>query len=124
MATPANYNHHPASVLAMLPYYVAVTAVYGGLAYATNSILPGMILHAGGDVVSLTRMWTTGQSEWQLSPAAPKLIWETGVDFIFLGSVTVFVLLGASAVWAYAVLARIARESGRSEPGLEPKVHL
>ena len=105
----AHYNHHPASVLVMLPFYLAVTAVYGGLAYATNSILPGMVLHAAGDVFSLTRLWTSGQSEWQVSAATPTLVWETGVDFSFLRSATVFVLFGATAVWAYFALARTAR---------------
>src|SRR5262249_37326735 len=73
-----HYSHHPSSLLVMLPFYIAVAAVYGGLAYATNSILPILALHAGGDVFSLTRLWTTGQPEWQVSAAAPKLIWETG----------------------------------------------
>jgi len=106
----AHYNHHPTSVLVMLPFYVGVSAVYGGLTSATNSILPGVVLHAGGDVFTLARMWTAGKSEWQLSAAAPRLIWETGVDFTFLWSVTVFVVLGASTVWAYSALARTARE--------------
>lgn len=105
----AHYNHHPASLLAMLPFYVAVTTVYGGLAYATNSILPGVVLHAGGDVFSLTRLWTTGQPEWQVSATPPGLVWETGPDAAFLGSVTVFILLAAAAIWAYSELARTAQ---------------
>ena len=118
----AHYNHHPASVLVMLPFYIAVAAVYGGLAYATNSILPGLVLHAGGDVFSLTRLWTTGRPEWQVSAAASGLIWETGVDATFLRSVTVFVLLGAGAVWAYVALARAARVAPpfNFNPALEP----
>src|SRR5688572_20641492 len=60
----AHFTHHPHSLLAMMPFYVAVAAIYGGLAYATNSILPGLVLHAVGDVFSLTRLWTTGQPEW------------------------------------------------------------
>jgi membrane protease YdiL (CAAX protease family) len=104
-----HYTHHPASVVAMLPYYLAVAAVYGGLAYATNSILPAMVLHAGGDVLSLTRLWATGQPEWQVSAKPPALIWETGADAAFWGYVAAFVLLGTGAVWAYAALARAAR---------------
>jgi membrane protease YdiL (CAAX protease family) len=111
----AHYNHHPASVVSMLPFYLAVTAVYGGLAYATNSILPGIVLHAGGDILSLTRMWTTGQSEWQISAGTPRLIWETGVDFSFLRSVIVFFLLAAGAAWAYSALTRISRSGSQPE---------
>lgn len=61
-------THHPAAVLQMLPYYIGVAAVYGGLAWATNSILPPLVLHAGGDVLSLTRLLLTGLPEWQVSP--------------------------------------------------------
>ncbi len=105
-----HYNHHPGSVLAMLPFYLAVTAVYGGLAWATNSILPGIVLHAGGDVFSLGRLWATGQPEWQLTPEPPALIWESGVDASFVLSVAAFAALGAGAVWAYVGLARAARD--------------
>jgi membrane protease YdiL (CAAX protease family) len=104
-----HYTHHPASVVAMLPYYLAVAAVYGGLAYATNSILPAVVLHAGGNVFSLTRLWMTGQPEWQVSAKPKALIWETGVDAEFLGYVAAFVVLGAGAVWAYSALAVAAR---------------
>ena len=109
-----HYTHHPASVVAMLPYYLAVAAIYGGLAYATNSILPGLALHAGGDVLSLTRLWVTGQPEWQVSGSArpAALIWDTGLDAEFVRPFLVFVVLGTAAVWAYAALARAARAAG------------
>ena len=104
-----HYSHHPRSVLAMLPYYMAVAAVYGGLAYATNSILPGMVLHAGGDVFSLARLWRTGLPEWQVAASSPALVWQTGVDAAFVRPVVVFCVLSAAAVWAYSALARAAR---------------
>ena len=111
-----HFTHHPASVIAMLPYYLAVTAVYGGLAYATNSILPSMVLHAGGDVFSLTRFWATGQPEWQVSAEPPALIWETGADAAFWGYAAAFVVLGAGAVWAYSALARAASRAVEDLP--------
>ena len=104
----AHYNHHPAAVVTMLPFYIGVSAIYGGLAYATNSILPGLALHAGGDVFSLTRLWATGRPEWQLSATPPPLVWETGADAAFVGSVAAFVLFTAAAAWAYRELARTA----------------
>jgi membrane protease YdiL (CAAX protease family) len=39
----------------MLPYYVVVSAIYGGLTWAADSILPAMVLHAAGEAVVLTR---------------------------------------------------------------------
>jgi membrane protease YdiL (CAAX protease family) len=105
-----HFTHHPGAVLMMLPYYVGVAAVYGGLAYATNSILPPLVLHAGGDVLSLTRLLVTGRAEWQVSASAPPpLVWNTGLDADFIRPVIVFVVLGTAAVWAYTALARAAR---------------
>ena len=103
-----HYTHHPASVLTMLPYYIGVAAVYGGLAYATDSILPSVALHAGGDVLSLMRLWATGLPEWQVGAASPPLISQTGIDAAFVGPVIVFLVLGSAAVWAYSSLARAA----------------
>src|SRR5262245_19756283 len=54
-----HYSHHPESVVAMLPFYLAVTAAYAGLAGATNPILPRIFMHAGGDVFSLGRPWAS-----------------------------------------------------------------
>ncbi len=48
-----HFPNHAADVLWMLPYYVAVSAVYGGLTWAADSILPALVLHAAGDVVVL-----------------------------------------------------------------------
>jgi membrane protease YdiL (CAAX protease family) len=110
----AHYTHHPESVLMMLPYYIGVAAVYGGLAYATDSILPGVALHAGGDVLSLMRLWATGLPEWQVAAEPPPLIWQTGVDAAFVGGMIVFLALSSAAVWAYASLARAARAARSS----------
>jgi membrane protease YdiL (CAAX protease family) len=116
----AHYNHHPAAVFEMLPFYIGVAAVYGGLAYATNSILPGLVLHAGGDVFSLTRLWTTGLADWQVSAASPPLVWETGVDAAFVSSIVGFVVLGAGAAWAYSAVTRAARAASPSSHAVEP----
>jgi len=37
-----HFPNHPADVWMMLPYYIAVSAAYGGLTWATNSILPAL----------------------------------------------------------------------------------
>jgi membrane protease YdiL (CAAX protease family) len=105
----AHFTHHPAQTLQILPFYLAVSAIYGGLAYATNSILPGMVLHAGGDLWSMTRQWMTQRPYWQLAPTTaptPALIWDTGVDAAFVTSVVSFLLLAAIAAWAIAGVRR------------------
>ncbi len=42
---------HGAAVIPFLPFYLAVAAVYGLLAYYTGSIVPGIVLHFAGDVM-------------------------------------------------------------------------
>lgn len=105
----AHFTHHPTAVLTMLPHYIFIAAVFGGLAWLTNSILPGIVVHAAGDVYSLTRLWATGQPEWQVSPTPAPLVWDTGPDAAFWGYLAAFVLASALAAFAYIALASVAR---------------
>ena len=102
-----HFANHPADVLKMLPYYIAVSAVYGGLTWAANSILPAVVLHSGGNVWSLSRLWLTGRPEWQLSSSPPALIGETGVDAGFLTAAVAFLALAGLTTWAYAGVHRL-----------------
>jgi membrane protease YdiL (CAAX protease family) len=108
-----HFTHHPTAILAMMPYYIYIAAVFGGLAWLTNSILPGLVVHAAGDVFSLTRLYTTGQPEWQMSSKPPPLIWESGPDGAFWGYLTAFILLGGATLWAYLSLAEVVRNERR-----------
>src|SRR4029079_2537028 len=102
---------HPEVTVTLLPYYMAVAAVYGALAWLTNSIYPSMLLHAGGNVFSSLGLLTTGKGEWQSSATPKPLIWETGTDGDFWVAVIIALAATAAAVWAYAGLA-----AGRSTP--------
>jgi hypothetical protein len=97
---------HPEVGVVLLPFYIAVAAVYGALAYFTDSTLPGMVLHAGGNMFSAFTLFASGRSEWQLSPEAKPLIWETGPDVAFWGNVAALLIVSALTVWAYYMLAR------------------
>ncbi len=103
---------HPEVTAVLLPYYLAVAAVYGALAYLTNSILPSVVLHAGGNVLSAFDLFTRGRAEWQASPTPKALIWVTGPDASFWISLSLAVLVGAAAVSVYATLARTAQRTG------------
>ena len=100
---------HPEVTLALMPFYLAVAVVYGTLAYLTNSIWPGMVLHAGGNVFAAFDLFARGHSEWQgLGQGPPaKLIWDTGADASFWASVSATLVVGAAAVWAYTALAKL-----------------
>src|SRR4029077_10994799 len=51
----------------LLPYYIAVSAIYGMVSYLTNSILPAVVLHTCGNIYSNTDLWVRGRAEWQAS---------------------------------------------------------
>jgi membrane protease YdiL (CAAX protease family) len=105
---------HPETTLLLLPFYLAVAAIYGALAYLTKSILPGMVLHAGGNVLGSIDLVARGQSEWQTPSSPAPLIWDTGADASFWISCVFVLVVGGAAVWAYAALARVAREAPMS----------
>jgi hypothetical protein len=85
-----------------------------GRSYFTDSTLPGMVLHAGGNIFSAFDLFTRGRSEWQLSTEATPLIWETGLDVAFWGSVTALLIVGALTLGAYSTLARATRRARAS----------
>jgi CAAX protease family protein len=116
-----HFPNHREAVLMMLPYYVAVAAVYSGVTWATNSILPAVALHVGGDVWSLSRLWATGQPEWQRSGGIQPLVWATGPDAAFLWGVVLLIVLGAATVALCGILRKLARvDSTRlATPALE-----
>lgn len=96
-----HFGNHPTDVLMMLPYYVAVSFVYGGLTWAADSILPALVLHSAGDVVVLTRWWMTGLPEWQISAEPAPLVSEAGFDSSFVLMTLAAVALIALTAWAY-----------------------
>jgi len=112
-----HFPNHPGAVLQMLPYYVAVSALYGGLTWATNSILPPLALHIGGDVWSLTRLWLTGRPEWQLFSTPPALVWETGFDARFVATLAVAIALTAMTAALCVSLRRLAAGADESRNG-------
>jgi membrane protease YdiL (CAAX protease family) len=64
-----------------LPFYLAVSAVYGMLTSLTGSIMPGVVLHAAGNMLDGFLLVLSGQSSWTSAPKA--LVWESGPDKSF-----------------------------------------
>jgi len=62
---------------------VAVAAIYGTVMYLTDSILPAVMLHTGGNIYSSTDLWFHDQAEWRASPGPAVLIWKPGTDASF-----------------------------------------
>jgi len=109
-----HFPNHPDQVVAMLPYYIAVSAVYGGLTWAANSILPALALHVVGDIVVLTRWWLTGRPEWQIGAESLPLVWDSGIDWPFSLTAIVSVTLVAATALAYGVVRRLRTEDHAS----------
>ena len=114
-----HFSNHPADVVLMLPYYIAVSAVYGGLTWATDSILPAVVLHSVGDIVVLTRWWLTGRPEWQVGATAPPLVWERGIDATFLAAAAAALVLGAVTAMFYRALGRARASRAFAAPATE-----
>lgn len=105
----ASHFSHPEVGIVLLPFYVAVSAVYGLLASATNSTYPSMVLHAGGNLFSAFGLFVQGRSEWAPSAVPTPTIWEAGLDGPFLTTVAALMIVGAATVLAYRGLFRAAR---------------
>ena len=98
--------------LVLMPYYVAAAAVYGGLAYLTDSILPSLALHAGGDGLSALMLLGSGRSVMDTGNAAGRA-GPPGVDGAFWLNAFVLAIVTGAAVLAYRWLARVVRDERR-----------
>ena len=106
-----SHFNHPEVGIVLLPFYLAVAAVYGLLAAATNSTFPGMVLHAGGNLLSAFSFFFQGRSSWELTASPPPTIWQVGLDTSFLANVAALIVMAGTAALAYRGLFRAARES-------------
>ena len=97
---------HTGVGLPLLPYYLTVSAVYGGLAYLTDSIYPSMVLHAFGNFFGSLGILAGGK-DWAREVASPSpLIWESGPDGAFWAALFFLVVLGGVTVAAFVALAK------------------
>ena len=94
--------------LVLMPYYMAVAAVYGGLAWLSDSILPSLALHAGGDLLGTLQYLATNHSI-----ESPATVTPTGVNAAFFGVLGILLALGTAAVMAYRLLAVAVRKAPR-----------
>jgi len=95
--------------LVLMPYYMAIAATYGVLAWLTDSIFPSLALHAGGDLLGALQLLSGGGSA-----AAPSgggaTAGVSGVNGRFWINLVVLAAIVTAAVWAYRMLAAAVRE--------------
>jgi membrane protease YdiL (CAAX protease family) len=98
----------------LLLWYVFVDVMFGAMAYFTQSILPGIVVHGLGLLIFFTLVWP--------SDAQRRLVWETGTTIGFWLSVAQMIVFSILAILAFGQLARVTngRRSGAREPMLPP----
>jgi membrane protease YdiL (CAAX protease family) len=105
----AHFTHREVTFV-LMPYFMAVGLIYGTIAHLTDSILPSMLLHAGGNILSgIPLLWGRDAAGIAGTASAPGLVWEGGADATFWISCGALLVVTAAAIGAYRVLARVAR---------------
>jgi membrane protease YdiL (CAAX protease family) len=82
----------------VLLWYLCVDAMLGALAYFTQSILPGIVVHSSGLLVFFTVVWPSDQQR--------RLIWESGAGPGFWFAVTLTAISLLLAILTFSQLAR------------------
>jgi membrane protease YdiL (CAAX protease family) len=90
----------PSMTAARMFFIVLASVLYGLMVFLTDSILPGIVLHAGGDAVGIVWIW------WLRKHPTPR---ATGIDAQFWTYCAEALVFGVAAVWAFRRLARVAR---------------
>jgi membrane protease YdiL (CAAX protease family) len=100
LAHITGYLGHWGLFFASIWYFLIAATLLGALAYLTDSILPGVVLHTLGDAISGLAWW------WQSSRPLPAASQWTGLLPL---AVVAVILLALAAVWAYRRLAVVAQ---------------
>ena len=91
-----------------LVFYMVVDSMLGAIAYVTQSIRPGIVVHAIGLLIFFGFIWP--------GDAHRQLVWATGAGPGFWISVVQTVLFAALGAVAFARLARLASTPAVADP--------
>lgn len=94
-------------------FYFLVGAVFGAIAYLTDSVLPALPVHVAGDLLFFFAIWP--------ADSARQLIWTHGADLGFWLNAAQAVAFGALAVWAFRRLARSRGTGGTAARRPDPR---
>jgi len=107
----AHFNHP--GMIAMMPFYLTLATTYGTIAYLTNSIVPGIVLHAGGDALGALTALAQGRQTSSLPiPAAST------ASTPLLVLVLLLIAVGTAALFAFQALAQTAHVTDRRAIGI------
>jgi|SRR5580658_6529437 membrane protease YdiL (CAAX protease family) len=83
----------------VLVFYLLVDIMLGAMAYLTNSILPGVVVHALGLFVFLFLVWPN---------STRRMVSESGPDIWFWVNGAQMMAFAAAALWTFKRLANVA----------------
>ena len=96
----------PNMTAARMSFIVLASVFYGIMVHLTDSILPGLILHAAGNAIGIVWIWAL--SKRPPSPASYGFA-AASPDPQFWVDCLIVVAFGAATVWAFRHLADVAR---------------
>jgi len=85
----------------ILLWYFFVDVMFGAMAYFTQSILPGIVVHSLGLLIFFTLVWPYDTQR--------QLVWKTGVNTGFWLTVTQAIVFSILAIQAFSQLARVTK---------------
>ena len=97
----------PSMTIARMSFIVLASVFYGIMVHLTDSILPGLILHATGNAIGIVWIWAL--SNRSPSPAPQRGFAAASTDPQFWINCLIVVAFGAATVWAFRRLADVAR---------------
>jgi membrane protease YdiL (CAAX protease family) len=97
----------PAMTVARMTFIVLAAVLYGIMVHLTDSILPGLVIHATGNAIGLVWIWALSRNPG--SRAAPRDFAAASSDPQFLVTCGAAVVFSAAAVWAFRRLAQVTR---------------
>ena len=94
----------PSMTVARMFFIVLASVLYGVLVHLTNSILPGLVLHATGDAIGIVWIWLLSQRPTVQSPSGFA---GASADPQFWTNCLIAAVFGVAAVWAFRRLAKV-----------------
>ena len=91
---------NPSMTAARMFFIVLASILYGIMVHLTNSILPGLVLHATGNAIGIVWIWLLSKR-----PNAAA----SSVDAQFWAYCVIALVFGVAAVWAFRRLAIVTQ---------------
>ena len=89
------FHLNQAWALPVLLHIFVASILFGAIAYATGSLLPGIIAHTVLDIVNFSYWWTDIAGKFEYQPIA-----ITGVDLHFVVWLLILTTSGALVIWS------------------------